>query len=270
MANRDALRREFFARYPLCCFCGGTEPAVTEDHQPARSIFDERKWPEGYSFPACEKCNQVSRVYENVFAVLVRVGAGLSESGVQRAEFEKLLDAATNNFPGLLQRMTTNDKRRFYRSEGLAKPLGVAFSEINMCAIDSGLTEDAITMILRKLFSALHYKHTGSILPADGRIFVRWITNAYTHRGDGFQEFVSMLSGRPNLIRTKVSLHDQFDYIFETDPAGSSFSAFFCFFRTSFAGYGPVFDSAKTAEGDFDPAELHGPFTWTDAGAIGR
>jgi hypothetical protein len=195
MANREALRSEFFARNPICCFCGGSEPAVTEVHQPARSIFDERKWPEGYSFPACEKCNQASRVYENVFAVLVRLGPGFIQSDVQLAEVKKLLDAASNNFPGLLQRMTTNDKRRFYRTEGLTKPTGVAFSQINMCAIDSDLTQNAVTTILRKLVCALHYKHTGSILPADGKMFIRWITNAYTHRGDGFQEFVSMLPG---------------------------------------------------------------------------
>jgi hypothetical protein len=100
---------------------------------------------------------------------------------------------------------------------------------------------------------------------SDGKIFLKWITNAYTHHGGGFDDFIAMLPGRPNLARTKISLHDQFDYIFLTDPEGSAFSAF-CFFRTSFAGYGLVFDSVKTAEG-FDPAELHGPFSWSSPAA---
>jgi hypothetical protein len=46
----DSKRRKnkFLAEHPWCCFCGGSEKATTEDHQPARSLFDGRRWPEGY------------------------------------------------------------------------------------------------------------------------------------------------------------------------------------------------------------------------------
>jgi hypothetical protein len=265
MADRKQIRQQFFQRHPRCCFCGGNEPATTEDHQPARSLFDERKWPEGYNFPACSKCNEASRPYENVFALLVRMAPGSDASGVQKAEFQKLLEASANNFPGLLQRMTANDKRRFFREEDLPKPKGVAFSELDMCAVDATLTQDSVMMILQKLSCALHYKHTGSILPKEGRIFIKWITNAYTHRGTGFNEFIGLLQGRPNLVRTTVSLIDQFDYVFATDPSGSSFSAFFCFFRTAFAGYGLAFNSEKLAGYEFHPSELRSPFNWTNS-----
>src|SRR5580704_6101100 len=100
MANRTEIRKKFFVDHPLCCFCGGVRRASTEDHQPARSFFDQRRWPEGYNFPACERCNAASRSFENVFAVLVRMGPGSSETGVQRIEFLKFLEASTNNFPG--------------------------------------------------------------------------------------------------------------------------------------------------------------------------
>src|SRR5262245_13493291 len=45
----DSKRRKnkFLAEHPWCCFCGGSEKAITEDHQPARSLFDGRGWPEG-------------------------------------------------------------------------------------------------------------------------------------------------------------------------------------------------------------------------------
>jgi len=134
-----------------------------------------------------------------------------------------------------------------------------------MCAVDAKLTEDTVFMIFRRLFCALHYKHTGSILPRDGKIFIGWLTNAYTHRGEGFSEFLSLLRERPTLTRTNISLNDQFDYSCLKDPSGSSFSAFFCVFRTSFIGYGLVFDSAKLAGDDFDPAELQSPFDWTES-----
>jgi hypothetical protein len=193
------------------------------------------------------------------------MGPGSGESSVQRVEFLKLLEASTNNFPGLIQRMTANEKRRFLRSEGLPKPQGISFAELPMCAVDAKLTQDAVFMIFRKLFCALHYKHTGAILPKDGKLFIRWITNAYTHRGEGFSEFIRMMQERPNLVRSNISLIDQFDYSCLTDPNGSSFSAFFCVFRTSFIGYGLVFDSAKLAGGDFDPSELQSPFDWASS-----
>jgi len=50
--RRAALDR-FLAEDPVCCFCGGSRAAETGDHVPGRAIFLERKWPEGYLFPAC-------------------------------------------------------------------------------------------------------------------------------------------------------------------------------------------------------------------------
>lgn len=43
--------------HPYCCFCGGTVPAVSLDHQPARIMFPDRLRPKGLEFPACETCN---------------------------------------------------------------------------------------------------------------------------------------------------------------------------------------------------------------------
>ena len=64
--------RSFLLDHPMCCFCGGSEPATTEDHIPARAFFYGRRWPEGYSFPACEACNRDSKVSEAIAAVISR------------------------------------------------------------------------------------------------------------------------------------------------------------------------------------------------------
>ena len=72
MGEKVRRTQLFLAKHPLCCFCGGTEPAVTEDHVPARSFFAKRRWPEGYAFPACEKCNAATRLDEQVCNFLVR------------------------------------------------------------------------------------------------------------------------------------------------------------------------------------------------------
>jgi hypothetical protein len=252
-------RSPFLELHPFCCFCGGRTAATTEDHQPARAFFDGRHWPEGYNFPSCVRCNDVSRKHENVFAVLVRMGPGFDGSKLQEAEFRKYLDAASNNFPNLIHKMTTNEKRGFYRSEGLKLAPGQTFYELPMAGVNAQLVTDAAYVILTKLFCALHYKHAGSILPAEGRIFIRWITNGYIHRGVGFAEFVELLKSRPKLVRSKIDLTKQFDYVYLADPDGS-FSAFFCFFRTFFIGYGLVFADPAMAADDFDPEEMRSPF----------
>ena len=46
-----ARRTRFLAAHPYCCFCGGVVATETEDHIPARSLFVNRQWPEGYVFP---------------------------------------------------------------------------------------------------------------------------------------------------------------------------------------------------------------------------
>src|SRR5262249_53641926 len=73
MGDSKRRKSKFFAEHPRCCFCGGSQRATTEDHQPARSLFDSRCWPEGYVFPACERCNAASRRDEAVLAFVTRL-----------------------------------------------------------------------------------------------------------------------------------------------------------------------------------------------------
>jgi hypothetical protein len=51
LGRRKRKRLDLLDGNTLCCFCG-ERPAATEDHQPAKALFDGREWPEGYVFPA--------------------------------------------------------------------------------------------------------------------------------------------------------------------------------------------------------------------------
>jgi len=77
MGDRARRRREFLKKHPLCCFCGGTTPATTIDHVPSRQLFNNKGWPEGYEFPACELCNGAARDAEQVVAMLARATAAV-------------------------------------------------------------------------------------------------------------------------------------------------------------------------------------------------
>ena len=107
---------------PMCIFCGGIEPATTEDHQPARALFDRKEWPEGYLFPACERCNQGSKHAENAMAVLVRINSEKEDDPQRRVDMQKYVQSMRNNFPDLIKPLTTREKRQLFKHEGMVAP----------------------------------------------------------------------------------------------------------------------------------------------------
>jgi len=73
MRGNAERRARFFRENPDCCFCGGVRPAVEEDHIPSRTLFTNRHWPEGYVFPACERCNRATSREELLVAFVARM-----------------------------------------------------------------------------------------------------------------------------------------------------------------------------------------------------
>lgn len=229
-------------RQPLCIFCGGTTPASTGDHLPARSFFDGRVWPEGYEFPACEPCNKKSKDQEHVLTTLVRLKGEDGHNTQQQVEFAKFAKAMKNNFPGLLRVLGPDEKNGFIKSKGLWVPIGRAFpQQLPMVAIDQQVAGAAVDAVLRKLVCALHYKHTGNILPADGTITVKWCTNAALSEfmTEDMKAFVADLTEKPALVRNGKDLSDQFDYRHRKSEDGTS-SMYFVKFRQSIFGAGVV------------------------------
>jgi hypothetical protein len=229
------------ATQQTCCFCGGVERATTIDHQPSRSIFDRREWPEGYVFPACERCNQQSKHAENVLGLIVRINSEREDDPIRRTEFKKFLGAMRNNFPDLLKPLSARDKRRFLKSENLIASDGVA--SLHMAGISADESERTIEVCLHKICLALHYKHTGNIVPSNGGIYVHWFTNAYTHHFEReFSDFRN-LPIQPLLVRNGRDLSDQFAYKYGLDPS-NRLSAYILRFRLSLIAVGVVAEDA--------------------------
>jgi hypothetical protein len=245
----------FLASHPFCCFCGGEEPATTIDHQPARSLFDQRQWPEGYIFPACHSCNQESRRHEHVLAVLVRISVENDNyTGLRRDELQKYIRAMQNNFPDLLRIMKASEKRKFFREQSLKRPYGVSYSDLPMIGVSSVLADAAVTSVLNKLLKALYYKHTETIFPRDGAITYRWVTNAYLHTLSEDGEFISSLGGVPTLRRNGKDLSSQFLYRYGVDMAHLA-AGFFIVFRNSLLAIGVAANDERDFLADSLPGD---------------
>ena len=240
--RKKRRRLNLLDRQPLCIFCGGSVPASTIDHQPARSFFDAKHSPEGYEFPACEPCNKKSKDHEHVLTTLVRLKGDGQQNDQRELDFAKYAKAMRNNFPDLLRTLGPGEKQGFVKSRGVFVPVGRAFPvQLPMVAIDPKIAGAAVDTVFRKLMCALHYKHTGEILPADAEITVKWTTNAALpdFMTEEMKTFVAGLTNEPRLTRNGKDLADQFDYRYQVADDLSA-SAYFVKFRQSLYGVGVV------------------------------
>jgi hypothetical protein len=232
-----------------CIFCAGEAPATTVDHQPARALFDRREWPEGYAFPACEPCNRASKDAEHKLAVLVRIDSQREDDPVRRKEFQKYLVGMRNNFPGLIKPLSANEKRRFLKSEGIARSPGVALADIHAAGIEAEAAIEVFELAINKLLRALHWKHTGNIVRWPEGVKATWYTNAYfkNFSESDVATFYTGLPACPPITRNRRDLSDQFAYRYGKDDAGE-LCAFLIAFRNSFIVTGIVAQSDEILE----------------------
>lgn len=222
MGQRNLRLQRFLKEHPLCCFCGGTTPAATQDHLPPRSVFVGRQWPEGYVFPGCEACNAGSAERDSIFAMVTRFDPTSADTPESVAESERLIRAFKERHPQLAREMipSATDVRRWMRQHELRKPDGVAYGEIPLVRVPKGMAE-AVEAVSRKLILALHYKHTGRIVPADAEVSVYWWTNAQKLIGKFPSEAFNILKTTATLERGSISLQDQCSYKYEVLPDGT-------------------------------------------------
>jgi hypothetical protein len=260
MGDSKRRKSKFFTEHPWCCFCGGSQRATTEDHQPARSLFDSRRWPEGHVFPACERCNAVSRRHEAVLAFATRLNyAEVEPSPEQIRDWRRALAGIRRNFPQLTRLLTANEKRAFLKERGIARPANVALADLPMIALDRDTIDNAFRICALKLFCALHYKHRRIILPRTGSVFARWWMNIDVQQGAIPNELVALLRGHPTLHRANVDLRSQFAYQYGvSEDANHGF--YICWFRNSLAMVGNLCFDASCFDGPTE--ELLRPFNW--------
>jgi hypothetical protein len=150
-------------------------------------------------FPACESCNAATRLDEQVCNFLSRCYSVDDRFSLQ--EFNSALTGLINNHPGLLEELVPGwfERGQFPTHRGLPA-----------IKVDGPQVRRAVENYARKLFSALHYKETGRILPHAGGIAWLWWSNAETP--DFPQNFVERFRRVPALKRQKDVLIDQFRY----------------------------------------------------------
>ena len=233
-------RERFFADHPTCIFCGGVTAATTLDHVPSRQLFYRKHWPEGFVFPACGHCNAATGQEEQVVAMLSRMLPN-GETEDQVAETTKIIRKVARYYPDLIVEMwpSEDELRGFLRRRGVTEPAVVPSPEAPVLSVNGPLAVHCIATFVRKLYTALHYKEMGLIVPPEGGIGWRWVNNVDPVEDQVPVDFVKLLGGRPAIERARRNLEDQFNYVCGGLEDGSM-TAYFVTFRSSFALFGVV------------------------------
>lgn len=254
-----ARRTRFLQAHPFCCFCGGNTPTETEDHIPARSMFAGKNWPDGYVFPACTKCNHASSFDEGLAAWLVRIRIAGKRTPEEEAKFARLTYEIKRRSPDIWKKIREESRvstRKLVKQAGLDPRL---FGDAPYVMTIPAEAYEAMNRYGEKLAKALHYLHTGKIVPADAVITARSYSNVEVLTSDLHQKVFAQLTDTPVIRRARKALTDQFNYQYAVVEEGEA-SAFWIGFGQSTAIIAFVFcdaprykeskiDAALTAEG---------------------
>jgi len=162
-----------------------------------------------------------------------------TESG--KAEVAERLRAVAHNYPAVLEEMrpSVRQVRNAVRKYGIKTEPGQSIADLPLLAVNGPLVNAAVKNFARKLFCALYYKHTNSVLPTCGGVAIRWFSNLQVDGDEIPKSIAPALRGFPKLERARTKLDDQFFYRWGVADT-KTVAAFLAFFRKSFAIVGYV------------------------------
>ena len=88
------------------------------------------------------------------------------------------------------------ERKRPVRERGISVPAGMLPSEVPILSLRHPAVVTVMDVFAAKLLMALHYRHTGTILPRTGIITYRWYTNADT-RPEALDQSVERIKRQP-------------------------------------------------------------------------
>ena len=222
---------------PNCIFCGGNTPADTIDHIPPKVIFRNKQWPEDFEFSGCASCNNGSKSYDYLIGFMARFTDDKIHNEHDIEEMMRFMKSVSINYPNVVKamnKMTTRDKRIFSRETGVVPKFGETYADLPVVGVPEEFNI-AMKVQAAKITKALHFKHTGMVVPINASIRFRWYTNVNVMRGDSpmVDEVMRMVQGSGPIKRNNTTLKDQFDYKYVIAPT-NDVAIYTCVFGKSF------------------------------------
>ena len=213
MGARNNKKRDFLKNNPICYMCG-LESATTQDHVPARICFINKDWPDGFVFPACEKCNAKDRDSEIVVAFHIHAATGNNK------DFEKVYNGIRNNYPSTLPNpfMTIGEKAKALSRRGISLPANkILVAPVVKISPD---VHEHFHRFGRKLAKALYYKEFSRPAATNFRIITHWLIADTPESNNILDSIIELMPKLEIGQRLNADIGNQFAYRFNVSSSG--------------------------------------------------
>ena len=190
-----------------CIYCAGHRHADQIDHMPPRMMFRTSQRPKGLEFPSCGLCNQGTSRLDVVAAFMARTFPGIAND-IDSAEWEKLTRELHRVAPSLPLEMWVSEKEmhQMMWREGTFAPDLAGFRA------NGPILGAHMQAFSAKVGFALHYEATGTFVPPEGRVQVRWFTSSEI-LGDRLPATLLASIGTPQIMKQgRITSQGDFEY----------------------------------------------------------
>lgn len=264
MGKISRRNKDFLAKHPYCCYCGGVKHATTRDHVPSTQIFKHKRRPSGLEVPACSDCNKSTGAHEQVAALMARSFPSPS-SDADKQEFETLTKSVHRWNPLLLPELLGPSWRQQYDFEAARHRLP---EDVGIINANGPFLNRSMQIFGAKLIFALHYVKFGSPIPPGGGAAVRWFSNYDAIQGHMPDALLNALGPSETLQQGSWSVEDQFGYAW-LRAIDDDAAAYFAYFGRAFAVAGFV-KHDRTRFPNIDGMIIHAPGFASSRTAVNR
>jgi hypothetical protein len=196
---------DFLRRHPLCCFCGGSEPASTIDRQPGKILFPDQLRPLEMELPACASCSQQARADEALLALVCRfIGSPRRDPAPDSDLLRETFATVRQRFPGLLERMDQGQAWIQQRGQLIRQ---------NAINVNQPEVRESMCRLAAKLALAIYYQSNGAPAGTTCRIKTLW---SHCQNPDTFQQVTNLIRDLPRQANLKAGTWTRDEDFFST------------------------------------------------------
>jgi hypothetical protein len=203
----------FIEKYPDCYFCGGQRRAVTREHMPPKSLFDNSHRPDKLVMPACDACNRGTSTADLTASIVSRWNY---YSTVQEDhDHSKLIAQVRRQAPDLIKEWTElafADPDEKERARQHLRKYGMHVQHDAAVISIGPVTIRLLNLFSHKAVLALHFEHFKQPLPTTGRVCAYWKTKEDFANGGVPPRLLEILPEYGTLIQGKWNEHETFEY----------------------------------------------------------
>jgi hypothetical protein len=259
--RKKSATAAFIERHPNCYFCGGRRRAVTREHMPPKSLFDNSHRPDKLVMPACDECNRGTSTADLVASIIARWDYRITS--VEHQDHKKLVARLRKQAPQIIEEWLVIDpiekerRRRHLRNHGIVVPHDAGVASIGP------LTIRQLNLFAHKTALALHFEHAGQPLPMTGRASGLWKSKEDFARDGVPPSLLSLLPEYRTLIQGKWNERLTFEYRYAINNEHGLFAYLAKFRRGLYVAGFTVTDASVIMQSD--------PVAWMapeDAGVL--